>query len=165
MSKLFVPGQGPPFAKGMIVGEAPGFEEEKALQPFVGNSGKFLFLHLAPFGLYREDLYVTNVVKTVPLDGMSKIRRPNEEEIAMWSDYLVFEIQLQAPAAILCLGRTAVDRLMPPGTEFGKQEGTLFSAWHPAHLLYHESETRDTQKLLEWINQLRPFAEAVLRDD
>ena len=161
MSILYVPGQGPPDAKGMIVGEAPGFEEKKQLAPFVGNSGQFLFTILTGLSLRREDLYVTNVVKDVPVDSAGRIRKPNEREILAWSPLLAYEIETHAPAAVLCLGRTAVDQLMTPGTAFGNQEGTFFSAWHPAHLLYEENPERDNEKMLEWIQQLRPFAEAV----
>ena len=161
MSELYVPGQGPPNAAGMIVGEAPGFEEEKQHVPFVGQSGQFLFLHLGALGLRRENLYVTNVVKAVPLDSAGRIRKPNEREIGAWQAFLDIEIQNVAPKAILCLGRTAVDHLMPKGTQFGEHWEAHFAAWHPAHLLYDEDPESNHKKRLTWVDQLMPFAEAV----
>jgi len=152
-----VPGVGPSDAKGMVIGEAPGFEEEKLHEPFVGKSGQHLFLHLGALGLRRAELYVTNVVKEMPLDEVGKIRRPTEREINRWSTFLGIEISSVAPVAILCLGRTAMDHLMPEGTKFGERFGSYYSAWHPAHLLYHD----EPELLLRWIDQLRPFAEAV----
>ena len=153
-----VGGDGPSDAKGMVVGEAPGFEEQKQSKPFVGKSGQHLFMHLGALGLHREELYVTNVVKEIPLDEAGKIRRPTEQEVLRWGTFLAIEIASLAPVAILCLGRTAIDHLMPEDTEFGERFGAYYAAWHPAHLLYHDEP--DLQ--LRWIEQLRPFAEAVL---
>jgi DNA polymerase len=141
----------------MVVGEAPGFEEEKAGEPFVGKSGQLLWMHLGALGLRKGDLYVTNVVKEIPLDEQGKIRRPTEVECIRWSSFLGVEIASVAPVALLCLGRTATDALMPQDTKAGERFGSYFAAWHPAHLLYHD----EPDLKLQWIEQLRPFAEAV----
>jgi DNA polymerase len=151
----WVPGTGPPDADGMIVGEAPGFEEMRQGRPFVGHSGVLLDGVLATLGLRREDLYITNVVKVIPLDEDGKIERPRMKDIGTWSSFLALEIQNVAPVAILCLGRTAVDHLMPEGIEFGKREGEYFSAWHPAHVLRNEELAE------EWLHQIIPWAEEI----
>ena len=151
-----VAGIGPADAKGMIVGEAPGFEEEKRGEPFVGKSGTLLFGCLSILGIERGEVYVTNVVKEIPLDDDNRIRRPSGQEIAAWSVMLALEITNVAPVAILCLGRTAIDALMPEGAKVGERFGSYFAAWHPAYLLHRGLDTT------AWVEQqLKPWADEV----
>lgn len=156
-----VPGEGPQPAAGMIVGEAPGKQEVEAGRPFIGKAGKLLDSALRALGLDRAELYVTNVVKDLPLDSDNKIRRPFPEEIAAWAPILAGEIENTAPAALLALGRTATDALTDlPGDKvgFGSKIGNVYTAWHPSYLLHRG---RDEGQMEEWLEQLRPFAEAL----
>lgn len=156
-----VPGEGPTEG-GMVVGEAPGFQEVKHGRPFIGPSGNFLFTYLASLGITRDKLYITNVVKEIPLDESHKVRRPTEKEILTWATLLTVEITEVAPKAILCLGRTAVNHLMMGDhttVDFGDNDGYYFAAWHPSFLLNGASGIEDARQV--WLEQLRPFAEAL----
>ena len=143
----------------MIVGEAPGFTEVAEGRPFVGKSGKLLDNALTILGLRREHIYVTNVVKDMPLNSEGKIRRPLPAEINGWATLLAIEISEIKPVAILALGRTAVDHLMGFDAPFGEKIGTIYSAWHPSYVL--RGMDLDHGLYVEWIDQLRPWAEEV----
>jgi len=164
-----VPGEGPVPARGMIVGEAPGRQEVVVGRPFVGAAGRLLDSALAALGVPREDVYITNVIKDLPLDSLGKIRRPDAEEIQEWSATLEEEIRIVSPQAILLLGRTAVDHVYPvlEGIGFGEAWTVrtsinnpetainLYTAYHPAYIL------RDLGRYSRWINQLKPWADAL----
>ncbi len=164
-----VPGEGPQPSLGMIVGEAPGKFEVEQGRPFVGKSGKLLDAALRAVGVSRADVYVTNVVKDVPLDSADKIRRPYAEEIEAWRPILEGEIEHTAPAVILALGRTASNVLtgLDGDIPFGSVVGNVYTAWHPAYLLRRGSygeqlpgeEVFTVQE--DWIEQLRAWAEAL----
>lgn len=150
-----VPGEGPQPCLGMIIGEAPGRDEVAAGRPFVGASGKLLAATLRSFGVERGEVYITNVVKELPLDDENQIRRPYTEEVAEWGEVLQGEILNTAPRAILALGRTASDALTHhAGLPFGSKVGNVYTAFHPAHLLYQRS-VMDV-----WLAQLNLWVEA-----
>ena len=159
-----VPGKGPIPAAGMIIGEAPGRDEERQGEPFVGRAGKLLTSALNALGVRREYIYITNVVKEIPLDSDDKIRRPNPNEIEAWRPILDGEILNVAPAAVLLLGRTAVDAVTGMHkVAFGSHlAGTdehpdVYTAMHPGAFFYGRQDiTRE-----EWLEQLRPWAEAL----
>lgn len=154
-----VAGEGPKDARGMIVGEAPGFQEVEQGRPFVGKSGRLLDTALKALGVPREEVYITNVVKDIPLNSEQRVRRPYPEEIDAWNTMLAIEITEVAPLGILCLGRVAVDHLMGLGTGFGDQSGTYYSAWHPAYVL-RQQDNIDVFGI--WIDeQMRPWADVV----
>lgn len=148
-----VAGEGPQPALGMIVGEAPGRKEIEVGRPFVGSAGKLLDTALRSFGITREFVYITNVVKELPLDSDEKIRRPYSEEIEAWRPILEGEIENTAPAAILALGRTAATALTGLSGEipFGSKIGNVYVAWHPAYVLRQRSSYE------EWLEQIRPW--------
>jgi uracil-DNA glycosylase family 4 len=151
-----VGGEGPRPALGMIVGEAPGFTEEKEGRPFVGKSGKLLDAALASLGVPRESVYITNVVKTVPVDEDGRIRKPTPDERKEWSGLLLSETWDVAPVAILALGRTASDDMTGyEGVPMGSKIGNVYTAYHPAYVL------RGGMPQHEWLEQLTPWAEAV----
>ena len=162
-----VPGEGPQPATGMIVGEAPGREEVEQGRPFVGRSGKLLETALRAVGVTRESVYVTNIVKELPLDSDDKIRRPTQEEIDAWMPILQSEIESTAPAAILALGRTAARTLTGyDDLPFGSKVGNVYVAWHPAYVLRHGhrfvlTHTLPSATHQEWLEQIRPWAEAL----
>jgi uracil-DNA glycosylase family 4 len=102
-AKNAVPGEGPPDAKVMLVGQNPGAEEDKTGRPFVGRAGKFLNKVLAENGFNREDLFVTNIVKhTSP-----KNRKPLPDEIAACAPYLEEHIKTIKPKIVVLMGTVA----------------------------------------------------------
>lgn len=150
-----VPGNGPQPCLGMIVGEAPGREEVAAGRLFVGASGKLLESALRSLGIAPGDVYVTNVVKELPLDSENRIRRPYPEEIADWAPVLNGEIEQTAPQAILALGRTASDALLGVHVPFGSKVENVYTAYHPAFILWSHGATQS-----QWLEQLKLWAEA-----
>ncbi len=104
-AKQAVLGEGEKNAKIMIVGEAPGAEEDKTGKPFVGRAGRLLRNTLSSLGL--EETYITNVVKHRPPNN----RKPKKAEIKACSEFLIAEIQILKPKIILALGSTACEFL------------------------------------------------------
>jgi uracil-DNA glycosylase family 4 len=157
-----VPGTGPQPALGMIVGEAPGFEEVEQGLPFAGRSGKLLDVALRAVWVNRERCYVTNVVKEIPLDLEGKIRVPTHHEIETWAPILDGEIDSTAPAAILALGRTACNALTGATYDlipFGSKVGNVYVAWHPSYVL--RSILGGSATYVDWLAQIRPWADAL----
>lgn len=104
-----VPGEGPPDAMIMFIGEGPGFHEDRQGRPFVGSAGKYLEELLASIGLTREQVYITNVVKCRPPGN----RDPLPDELAACKPYLDRQIELIAPKVIVTLGRYSMARYFP----------------------------------------------------
>ncbi len=141
-----VPGEGNAQAQVMLIGEGPGFYEDREGRPFVGNAGKFLNELLAKAGLKREDVFITNVVKCRPPGN----RDPLPDEIAACAPYLEGQIAAIDPAVIVTLGRFSMARWFP-GERIskihgqGKREGRrlIVPMYHPAAAL-HQSSLRAT---------------------
>ena len=104
-----VPGEGPPDAKIMFIGEAPGFNEVRQGRPFVGAAGQFLNELLAKAGLQRRDVFITNVVKHRPPNN----RDPEPDEMIACASYLDQQIALLNPSVIVTLGRFSMARWFP----------------------------------------------------
>src|SRR5690242_8854845 len=104
-----VPGEGPYDADIMLVGEGPGFNEDKQGRPFVGAAGRFLEELLAIAGLQRKDVYITNVVKHRPPNN----RDPEPGELAACRPYLERQIALIQPRVIVTLGRFSLGTFFP----------------------------------------------------
>lgn len=109
---LAVPGEGNANAVVMLVGEGPGFEEDRQGRPFVGRSGKFLTEMLQRVGIERTAVYITNVVKCRPPEN----RDPLPAELAACSDYLTRQVELLNPRIIVTLGRISLRCWFPTGT-------------------------------------------------
>ena len=133
-------GAGDRNADWLIVGEAPGAEEDAQGEPFVGQAGKLLDAMLASIGLARGDnVYITNVVKSRPPGN----RDPEPDEIAACMPYLSAQIELIRPKLILALGRVAAQTLLDSGEAVGHLRGRvhrfqnvpLVVTYHPAYLL------------------------------
>ncbi len=107
--KNAVPGEGRYDATIMMIGEAPGKNEDAQGRPFVGKAGKFLDYALSTIGLERGDIYITNVVKCRPPNN----RDPTSEEIKLCSPYLDAQINLIQPRIICTLGRFATEYILP----------------------------------------------------
>jgi uracil-DNA glycosylase family 4 len=138
--KQGVPGVGDQQAEWLIIGEAPGAEEDAQGEPFVGQAGKLLDAMLAAIGLKRgENVYIANVLKSRPPGN----RNPSAEEVAACLPYLERQIQLIQPKLILALGRFATQSLLNSEESIGRLRGRvhryqgvpLIVSYHPAYLL------------------------------
>jgi len=137
-----VPGEGNPDAEILLVGEAPGSQEDKEGRPFVGASGKFLEEMLTSIGLRRDDVFITNIVKFRPPEN----RDPNEAEITACLPYLLAQIKVIQPKLIVFLGRHSMNVFFPElkisqahGNVFRRQGHVFLPLYHPAAALYNGS--------------------------
>jgi uracil-DNA glycosylase family 4 len=139
----FAPGEGNKKAKIMLLGEALGEEEARQGRPFVGGSGRLLNAMLAQSGIYRNEIYVTNVVKCRPPMN----REPDDEEIRHCARYLVEEIREVDPNLILAAGKTAlyastgetrigIYRGVPTEGPGGRK---VLATFHPAFIMRQQS--------------------------
>jgi uracil-DNA glycosylase family 4 len=135
-------------ARLLVVGEAPGAEEDRRGEPFVGRAGQLLNSMLRAIGCPREQVYIANVLKCRPPGN----RDPSPTEVAACLPYLQRQIDLLAPALILVVGRIAAQNLLATevpiarlrGTvhRFGASEIPLVVTYHPAYLLRSPGEKR-----------------------
>lgn len=145
-----MPGTGPCPANVMIVGEAPGFNEDRQGEPFVGAAGKLLDTLLARIELSRADVYITNVLKCRP--PMNRDPMPNEAEAC--SPYLQRQLELVRPKVLLILGRHALERLLPGQGSISRVHGSLIRRgdvayiplYHPAAALHNGSLVADLER-------------------
>jgi uracil-DNA glycosylase family 4 len=137
-----VPGEGKPAARVMLIGEAPGRDEDASGRPFVGAAGRFLDQVLAGTGLTRSDLFITNIVKCRP----PKNRPPRKLEIdTCTSHYLFAQIERIDPRLIVLLGAVAaktvlgIRRVTDVRGKIMEKDGRLyFLTYHPAVRFYRE---------------------------
>ncbi len=158
-----VPGVGPCPANVMIVGEAPGFNEDRQGEPFVGAAGKLLDTLLARISLSRADVYITNVLKCRP--PMNRDPMPNEVEAC--SPYLKEQLALVRPKVVLILGRHALERLLPGQGSISRIHGSLIRRgdlayvplYHPAAALHNGSLVADLERDFD---QLKRYLDELL---
>jgi len=133
-------GVGDENADWLLVGEAPGSEEDRLGEPFVGQAGRLLDNMLAAIGLSRgKNVYIANVLKCRPPGN----RNPEPVEVAHCSPYLIRQIQLIAPNLIVAMGRFAAQTLLATDASIASLRGRLFQfqevplvvTYHPAYLL------------------------------
>jgi uracil-DNA glycosylase family 4 len=147
-------GSGNPHARIMLIGEAPGAQEDAAGLPFVGPAGQLLTKVFASVGLDRDtDVYITNVVKSRPPDN----RVPTPDEIAACMPFLTEQIEAIDPAIVLLagatalkavLGRTGITRLRG---EWIQHDGRWYMpVFHPSFLLRNASRDVGSPKWLTW---------------
>lgn len=146
-------GEGKQNAEIMLIGEAPGGEEDKQGRPFVGSAGKNLDEFLKILCLNREDIFISNVVKLRPFKLSEKTqkpinRQPNKEELSFFIPYLLKEIEIVSPKIVVTLGNTALqavlgDKKAVIGDYHGKitekNDIKLFALYHPASIIYNRS--------------------------
>jgi len=135
-------------ADWLIIGEAPGAEEDAQGEPFVGPSGKLLNQMLLAIGLKREEVYIANIVKCRPVDD----RDPRAAEAAACEPYLKQQIALIQPKVIFAVGRIAAQNLLKSEQKVGDMRGQRFKygetkiplivSYHPAYLLRMPSAKR-----------------------
>lgn len=139
--------RGNPQAKLMIIGEAPGFHEDKQGLPFVGKAGGLLNRMISSIGLTTDDIYIANVLKCRPPNN----RDPLPEEINQCCDYLAQQIAIVAPKLILAVGRFAGQFLLKATLPLNKMRGKLHEyqgtpvlvSYHPAYLLRNPVDKRN----------------------
>ena len=140
-------------ADWMIIGEAPGADEDRQGEPFVGRAGKLLDAMLEAIGFAREQVYIANIVKCRPPGN----RDPHADEAAACRPYLMRQIELIQPRLILSVGRVSAHNLLDTDQSlarlrgrthrFGPQEIPLRVTYHPAYLLRKPAE-----KAKSWID-------------
>jgi uracil-DNA glycosylase len=143
-----VPGDGSPVADFMIVGEAPGANEDEQGIPFVGQAGQLLTKIIGAIDLRREDVFIANVLKHRPPGN----RNPMPDEVTACSPYLVRQIELVRPKVILALGTFAAQTLLETKLTIGKLRSQvhryygvpLIVTYHPAALLRNPAWKRPT---------------------
>ena len=143
-----VPGSGSPTADLMIVGEAPGANEDAQGVPFVGQAGQLLTKIIAAIDMTRDDVFIANVLKHRPPGN----RNPSPEEVSACSPYLVRQIELVRPKVLLALGTFAAQTLLETKLTIGKLRGQihryygvpLIVTYHPAALLRNPAWKRPT---------------------
>lgn len=113
-AKHAVPGEGPLDAKVMFVGQNPGADEDELGRPFVGRSGKYLTKTLAEYGIKREEVFITNIVKHVSPEN----RKPFDDEIRACLPYLIAQINFIKPKIIVLLGASAKETPRIDGIEY-----------------------------------------------
>ena len=153
-----VMGDGHPDADVVLIGEAPGKNEDEQGLPFVGAAGKFLNEMLAGIGLDRQDIYITNIVKYRPPNNRDPL--PDEKK-AFWP-YLVRQLEVIAPKLVVTLGRHSMEYFLPSQKisaihgqpkriNFNGGKLVVMPLYHPAAALYNGG-MRET--LIEDFNQI-----------
>lgn len=137
-----VPGEGAEDAEIMFIGEAPGWHEDQQGRPFVGPAGQYLDSLLAMINLKREQVYITNVVKSRPPGN----RDPLPQEITACRQWLDRQIEIICPRLVVTLGRYSMAMFFPDKS-IGKIHGTAqkrdniiyYAMYHPAAALHQQS--------------------------
>ena len=141
-------GVGSRSAEWMLVGEAPGSEEDRRGEPFVGRAGKLLDAMLAAVGRRRDEVFIANVLKCRPPNN----RDPQGDEVRQCGAYLLRQIDLVRPKLLIALGRFAAQSLLNTTRPIGKLRGEVFRhvasgtplvvTYHPAYLLRNPLDKR-----------------------
>lgn len=133
-------------ARWMVIGEAPGADEDRQGEPFVGRAGQLLNSMLRAIGLMREQVYIANILKCRPPNN----RDPRPEEAETCRPFLERQIALILPRIILAVGRIAAQNLLQTDSPIGRLRGQVHSlgsipvvvTYHPAYLLRSPGEKR-----------------------
>lgn len=141
-------GVGNRHAQWMIVGEAPGAEEDRQGEPFVGRAGQLLNRMLLALGLARGDVYIANILKCRPPNN----RDPHLDEVAHCQPYLRRQIELVRPRVLLAVGRIAAQHLLDTQLSLSRLRGSVHRlpggdipvvvTYHPAYLLRSPRDKR-----------------------
>jgi uracil-DNA glycosylase family 4 len=154
----FVFGSGNPNADIMIIGEAPGKDEDLQGEPFVGRAGQLLTKILEAINLSRDDVFIANIIKCRPPGN----RVPQNEEVEKCEPYLKKQIELINPKFILSLGLTSVQTLLKQKFKMADIRGqhleyhgiTLLVTYHPAALLRNPNWKKATWEDVKYLRKL-----------
>jgi DNA polymerase len=152
-STQYVPGVGDVQSRVVLIGEAPGSDEDRTGKPFVGRAGKELNAALEILGIPRETVYITNVVKYRPPNN----RKPTDQEIYDWFPILDQEIRIIEPVAVLLLGATPLKAVAKKSHITSSRGKDLDSPWpclvmatyHPSYILYGGIKRDDWRREVE----------------
>lgn len=155
-------GAGSRNASVLVVGEAPGADEDREGEPFVGRAGRLLTQMLLATGFTRDQVYITNILKCRPPGN----RDPLPAEVAQCEKYLSRQIDLLKPTVILAIGRIAAQNLLHTETSigalrgkthgWGEQKTPVIVTYHPAYLLRQPRAKAEAWKdLLQLIRLLK----------
>jgi len=144
----FVYGVGNPNAKLLFIGEAPGADEDRLGEPFVGRAGQLLDKIIAAIQLSRQEVYIANILKCRPPNN----REPQPDEMEQCLPYLKEQIRLIQPKLICLLGRVAAQGILQKQLPLGKMRGywhefesvPVMVTYHPAALLRNPAYKKDT---------------------
>lgn len=154
-AKNIVFSDGNPKSKIMLIGEAPGANEDQEGLPFVGRAGMLLDKMLAAINLDRKNVYISNIINYRPPDN----RRPTEEEIKQYLPFISKHIEIINPKILVLLGSTAMNALIGKDVVISKMRGKWFEkkfgncktsviiTFHPAFLM-----RQPAQKKMAWID-------------
>jgi len=153
--KQIVFGVGNPNAELMFVGEGPGADEDEQGEPFVGRAGQLLNKMIEAMGLKREQVYIANVVKCRPPGN----RTPEKDECDTCSPFLMRQIDVIKPKAIVALGAVAARTLLGLNESMAKLRGRFYDfrgsqlavTYHPAYLLRDPRQKVETWKDLQMV--------------
>jgi len=150
-------GEGDPDSDIMVIGEAPGREEDEAGRPFIGRAGKLLNEFLKSIGLNRDLVFITNTIKCRPPEN----RDPDIAEINACSDYLDQQINIIKPKVLVLLGKIAANRLLGediPMSELrlkkffiDKYDIPIIVFYHPAYILRSPSQKKKVWDDLQYL--------------
>lgn len=154
----FVFGVGNPNANLVLVGEAPGADEDQQGEPFVGRAGQLLNKILEAINFKREEVFICNILKCRPPNN----RDPLPEEVAFCEPYLWKQLELIKPKLILCLGRIAAQVLLKTNASLTSMRGTvhdyrgirLMVTYHPAALLRNPNWKRPAWEDVQQVRKL-----------
>jgi uracil-DNA glycosylase len=155
MGQIFVPGVGPTDSRAVLVGEAPGREEEILRLPFVGAAGRNLNALLQSIDWSRDSVFITNLLKYRPLTAQRGNRKPSVRESRYALPFLLRELQVLAPQVVVCLGSSAAAVLLDcPQLKMTQSNGQLFAAhgmevfvtYHPSPLNYNNPAKKQTMQ-------------------
>ncbi len=154
-------GVGAQNADWLIIGEAPGADEDRKGEPFVGRAGQLLNNMLRAIGLAREEVYIANILKCRP----PRNRDPQANEINCCRPYLRRQIDLIQPKIILAMGRVAAQSLLETDAPIGRMRGQRYiyedtgipvvATYHPAYLLRSPQQKRKAWEDLKFAVEVR----------
>jgi len=153
----FVFGTGDSEAGIMFIGEAPGADEDRQGEPFVGAAGQLLTKIIEAMGMRREEVFICNVLKCRPPNN----RDPQPGEVAECEPYLKRQIEIVRPKIICALGRIASQTLLKSTESMGRMRGRLHDydgipvlcTYHPAALLHNANWKRPTWEDMKWLRR------------
>jgi DNA polymerase len=161
--RTIVFGEGNEKASLMLIGEAPGYDEDVQGRPFVGKAGQLLTKILQSINLPREEVYITNIIKCRPPQN----RNPETDEIQTCNPFLVKQITVVQPKIICALGSFSAQTLLKTDTKITALRGKVFDlegikvipTYHPAFLLRNPERKRevweDMKKIAELIQPIK----------
>lgn len=164
---LKVKGEGPASTRMVLVGDAPGANEEEQNRPFVGAAGKLLRELMLQVGIEPSSVFMTNAVKCHPPEN----RKPDKKEVADCLGFLQEQIRRIKPTVIVALGDVAARALTGKDEKVGDLRGGLYEAkgvkgkvlvtWHPAGLLKVGAAHDVRKQMLEDLNRAKEFAAGI----